>query len=172
MGSWRAVSLEPFVLLFPEDFLSQFNAVYAGVQHDDLYGPVTAWTFSVSVTLLFSEPSGMLTTRKLSEGRQPPGNVLLGYHKYISQVRFCGVGHSSNIRHHSIFQYHTGADKLDCIWDILPVTTYKETWSRSASTCSNNFGGWKLTVDSLIMQSACIIRRYLLVVGAPWDYGM
>ncbi|PPQ77813.1 hypothetical protein CVT25_015307 [Psilocybe cyanescens] len=38
--------LEPFVLLFPEDFLSQFNAVYAGVQHDDLYGPVTAWTFS------------------------------------------------------------------------------------------------------------------------------
>ena len=39
---------EPFILLFPGDFLAQSNAVYAGVQHDDLYGPVDTWTFHVS----------------------------------------------------------------------------------------------------------------------------
>jgi len=39
---------EPFILLFPGDFLAQSNAVFGGVQHDDLYGPVDTWTFHVS----------------------------------------------------------------------------------------------------------------------------
>ncbi|KAF8966112.1 hypothetical protein BDZ97DRAFT_1917805 [Flammula alnicola] len=41
----------PFVLLFPEDFLSKSNAVFAGIQTDDLYGPVDAWTFSMGDSL-------------------------------------------------------------------------------------------------------------------------
>ncbi|KAF9560591.1 hypothetical protein CPC08DRAFT_818173 [Agrocybe pediades] len=35
----------PFVELFPADFLAQSNAVFAGVQQDDLYGAVDTWTF-------------------------------------------------------------------------------------------------------------------------------
>jgi hypothetical protein len=42
------LSVAPFILLFPEDILAQSNAVYGGVQHDDLYGPVDTWTFHVS----------------------------------------------------------------------------------------------------------------------------
>ncbi|KAJ3488039.1 hypothetical protein NLJ89_g11657 [Agrocybe chaxingu] len=35
----------PFIHAVPEDFLIQSNAVYSGVRHDELYGPVDAWSF-------------------------------------------------------------------------------------------------------------------------------
>jgi len=41
----------PFIQIIPTDFLSQSNAVFAGTQLDDLYGPVDAWTFSMGDNL-------------------------------------------------------------------------------------------------------------------------
>lgn len=40
-------SVPPFVEVFPSDFLFLSNAVFAGIQFDELYGAVDAWTFSV-----------------------------------------------------------------------------------------------------------------------------
>ncbi|KJA15899.1 hypothetical protein HYPSUDRAFT_47956 [Hypholoma sublateritium FD-334 SS-4] len=41
----------PFVEVFPDDFLAQSNAVFAGIQLDELYGEVSAWTFSQGSSL-------------------------------------------------------------------------------------------------------------------------
>ncbi|KAF9483686.1 hypothetical protein BDN70DRAFT_873532 [Pholiota conissans] len=53
----------PFVELFPPDFLAQSNAVFSGVQIDDLYGPVDTWTFSKGDNLqvtFFLDPNNVL----------------------------------------------------------------------------------------------------------------
>ncbi|KDR72871.1 hypothetical protein GALMADRAFT_142591 [Galerina marginata CBS 339.88] len=41
----------PFVQIVPDNFLSLSNAVFAGTQIDDLYGPVDTWTFSMGNNL-------------------------------------------------------------------------------------------------------------------------
>ncbi|CAA7266744.1 unnamed protein product [Cyclocybe aegerita] len=48
----------PFIHAVPEDFLIQSNAVYSGVRHDELYGPVNAWSLlaeGLIVTIFLDE---------------------------------------------------------------------------------------------------------------------